>query len=181
MNDGQPPQTDSELVSQARRGSPAAFHQLVDRYGAALFGLACRLVGNEADAQDVMQEMLTGAFRGLSAFRHQSSVKTWLTQILVRQAARHHRDAARYRLKLHDQAPPARLSDQKRADVRMDLDEAIAALSHEHREVIVLRELQGLSYDEIAAVLNLPPGTVESRLFRARRELRDLLKAYRQR
>ena len=180
MRNGQPPQTDSELVSQARRGDAAAFHQLVDRHGGALYGLACRLVGNPADAEDVMQEMLAGAFRGLSAFRHQSSVKTWLTQILVRQAARHHRDAARYRLKLHDQAPAGRLSDQKRADVRMDLSEAIAALSEEHREVIVLRELEGLGYDEIAAVLSVPRGTVESRLFRARRELRDFLKEYRQ-
>ncbi len=179
MKNGQPPQSDSELVSQARRGDAAAFHQLVDRHGAALYGLACRLVGNPADAEDVMQEMLAGAFRGLGAFRQQSSVKTWLTRILVRQAARHQRDAARYRLKLHDRAPAARLSEQKRADVRMDLDEAIAALSHEHREVIVLRELQGLSYEQIASVLNLPPGTVESRLFRARRELRELLKEYR--
>ena len=179
MENGQPPQTDRELVSRARHGDPSAFHQLVDRYGGALFALAVRLVGNAADAQDVMQEVLAGAFRGIGSFRHESSVKTWLTQILVRQAARHRREQSRYKLHVQNQSPPARMPGQDRADIRMDLAEALTDLSHEHREVIVLRELEGLGYEEIAAVLKLPRGTVESRLFRARRELQDLLEEYR--
>jgi RNA polymerase sigma-70 factor, ECF subfamily len=179
MENGQPLQTDRELVSRARHGDPSAFHLLVDRYGGALFALAVRLVGNAADAQDVMQEVLTGAFRGIHSFRHESSLKTWLTQILVRQAARHRREQGRYRLHVQNQSQAVRTPGQDRADIRMDLAEALAALSDEHREVIVLRELEGLGYEEIAAVLKLPRGTVESRLFRARRELQSLLEEYR--
>ena len=179
MENGQPLQTDRELVSRARHGDPSAFHQLVDRYGGPLFALAVRLVGNAADAQDVMQEVLAGAFRGIGSFRHECSVKTWLTQILVRQAARHRREQNRYKLHVQNQSQADRTPGQDRADIRMDLAEALTSLSPEHREVIVLRELEGLSYEEIAAVLKVPRGTVESRLFRARRELQDLLEEYR--
>ena len=172
--------TDRDLVQRARRGDSVAFHQLVDRHAQALYGLAVRLVGNAADADDVVQETFAGAFGGLAAFREQAAVKTWLTQILVRQAARHHRSR---RLRLaeplaHEPARPADAAAQNRADFRLDLGGALAALGPEHREVIVLRELQGLPYDEIAAILGVPRGTVESRLFRARRELQELLKDY---
>jgi RNA polymerase sigma-70 factor (ECF subfamily) len=145
-----------------------------------LYGLALRLLGNAADTEDVLQETFAGAFRGLRGFREQSSVKTWLTQILFRQASKLYRSEQRRRRITFDaqsagRTPPA---PQGRADARMDLAEAILALRPEHREVIVLRELQALSYDEIAAILGVPRGTVESRLFRARRELQELLKDY---
>ena len=75
--------TDSELVRRARHGDEAAFHELVDRYAGVLFGLAFSLVGHAADAEDVVQETFSGAFRGLRAFRGFSSVKTWLIRILI--------------------------------------------------------------------------------------------------
>jgi len=181
MDFGEQPPTDSELVRRARRGDEGAFHQLVDRHAQSLFGLAAALVGDAADAQDVVQETLAGAYRGLPSFRGQASVKTWLTRILVRQAAGHYRRERRNAaIGLDDQSlsMPAGQSAQERADFRMDLGDAIMALSPEHREVIVLRELRGLSYEEIADILATPRGTVESRLFRARRQLQELLKEY---
>ena len=144
-----------------------------------LYGLAMRLVGRAEDAQDLVQETFSGAFRGLRAFGARSSVKTWLSQILVRQAARYYKKEYRRRAILLDQRPTAATPPgQSRADLRMDIAEAILALEPPYREIIVLRELQGMTYDEIAAVLRVPRGTVESRLFRARRRLQELLKEY---
>jgi RNA polymerase sigma-70 factor (ECF subfamily) len=179
--------TDAELVRRARQGDETAFHELVDRYAAELYGLARWFVGNAADAEDVLQETFAGAFRHLRSFEGRSSVKTWLNRILVRQAARHHRSRARQRT-----VPLRGLSDGSQAvlggheaeapaddnDLRLDVLNLLDTLSPEHREVVVLRELQGMSYSEIAEVVGIPEGTVESRLFRARRELRERLKDY---
>lgn len=181
MENNQLPENDWELVKRARLGDQQAFHELVDRHAQALYGLAVSLVGNRADAEDVVQETIAGAFRGLRTFRGQASVKTWLAQILVRQAARHYRTERRHRaarLDRFDLAKPGASSGERQDDLRMDLRSAVLALSPEHREVIALRELQGMAYDEIAEALGVPRGTVESRLFRARRELQELLKAY---
>ena len=172
---------DQELVRRALQGEQAAFHELVDRHAGLLFGLAALLVGHAADAEDIVQETLSGAFRGLKAFRGQASVRTWLTRILIRQAAWHLRGRRRRRDSLRQQSLAARqyvASESQAADARMDVAEAIQALSPEHREVVVLRELEGLSYEQIADALDIPRGTVESRLFRARRSMQKLLKGY---
>lgn len=178
LENGQVSATDWEFMRRARRGEPAAFHELVDRHAGPLYGLAFRLLGNAADAEDVVQETLAGAFRGLRSFGERSSVKTWLTQILVRQVAKHRRSQPRFKAATLDgtQADRSAASAQGRADLRMDLSAAILALSPEHRQVIVLRELQGTSYDEMAEILGVPRGTVESRLFRARRQLQEFLR-----
>jgi len=181
--------TDVELVQAARAGDPAAFHALVDRYAHSLFALAVSLSDNTADAEDLVQETFTGAFRGLGGFQGRASVKTWLSRILVRQAARHLRYARRRKAtfipleatsesSLGVASSHPRPGGQAGADVRMDVMAAIRSLSPEHQGVIVLRELEGLSYDEMAEVLQIPRGTVESRLFRARRALQEQLKEY---
>jgi RNA polymerase sigma-70 factor (ECF subfamily) len=175
--------TDSELVGRAREGDLSAFHELVDRYARSLFALAVSLSGNMADAEDLVQETFSGAFRGLAAFEGRASVKTWLARILMRQAARHFRHARRRQstvLPLDAAAgtEAGGASLDAPADARIDVAAAIRSLSAEHQQVIVLRELQGLSYDEMAEVLEIPRGTVESRLFRARQELRERLKDY---
>jgi RNA polymerase sigma-70 factor, ECF subfamily len=171
--------TDGELVEQAAKGDMEAFHLLVDRYASYLFALAAGLLGNQADAEDVVQECLTGAFRGLHSFRRQSSVKTWLTAILIRQVSAFRRSRSLWRRAgaLKEQAPPSP-SQGPRSDARLDVRAAIATLPEEFRQVIVLRELLGLSYEEIAQVLDVPRGTVESRLFRGRKLLREALKDY---
>lgn len=182
MDFDQPVPTDQELARRSRSGDRRAFHELVERHGRYLLGLAMRLVGQPADAEDVVQETFAGAYRGLAGFRQEASVKSWLTQILILQAARHHREASRRRGRL--QAAQDAVGARQRqpavrdSDLRLDLGSALLALNTDHREVIVLRELQGMSYDEIADVLKLPRGTVESRLFRARRQLQVLLREY---
>jgi len=179
--------TDATLVERALRGDEAAAHEIVDRYARELYGLAFSMVGNAADAEDVLQETFAGAFRGLGSFEGRSSLKTWLTRILVRQAARCHRSR-----RAHPTAPLDELSEPAKAvlagrapsasaedaDLRMDVEAALDTLSPEHREVVVMRELQGMSYQEIAEALGVPQGTVESRLFRARRQLAERLHGY---
>ncbi len=177
--------SDDELVRRARRGDDAAFRVLVDRHAGRLYGLALHLVGHAADAEDIVQETFVGAFRGLRGFRGEASVKTWLTRILVRRVARVRRSR---RLRLArpvdlilegaDNALSGEVTAETRADIRMDVSDVLAKLSPEHRTVVVLRELQGMRYSEIADVLDVPQGTVESRLFRARQHLKELLKDY---
>ena len=176
---------DAELVRRVRCGDDSAFGQLVDRHGGRLLGLATSMVGNAADAEDVVQEALAGAFRGLGGFQGRSSVKTWLTRILGKQVARLRRYQRLRKAWSLDQAGdlpsgassgPA--SEAVRADARMDVLAVLARLPEAQRNVIVLREMHGMSYEEIADALAVPRGTVESRLFRARQKLKELLKDY---
>jgi len=179
--------TDLELMQRARRGDHAAFQELVDRHAGALYGAALSLTGNAADAEELLQETWTGAWEGAGRFEERSSVKTWLTRILIRQSARHHRSRrARRSSSLHEvseaskalMSAPEGLSSAEAAQVRADVAAVLDMLSPEHRQVIVLREFQGLTYEEMAEVLGVPIGTVESRLFRAREELKKRLSAY---
>ena len=179
--------TDADLLHRLRRGHESAYHEMVDRYGTRLYRLAFSLVGNGADAAEVLQETFTGAVQHVQKFEERSSIKTWLSRILVRQAARCHRSRARHKTVSLDgiaesagvpKRTGASVSAQAQLDIRMDLLAALDVLSPIHRDVIVLREMQQMTYDEIADVLNVPRGTVESRLFRARRMLRERLKDY---
>ena len=171
----QPQASDLELLRRSRRGDGRAFHALVDRYAKPMYGLAYSLLNNAADAEDVVQESFAGAFKALSKFEERSSVKTWLSRILVNQVAMLRRSR-------RNDAQPASLESAEASnvnvDARLDLQSTLQSLSDEHREVLVLRELQQLSYEEIADVLGVPRGTVESLLHRARAELRKKLGDY---
>jgi RNA polymerase sigma-70 factor (ECF subfamily) len=182
-------ETDEQLAKKAAWGDHAAFRALTDRHAAYLLRVATSLVGNEADAEDVVQHTLVGAYKGLAGFRGGSSVKTWLTGITVRQAARWRRSRGRDRAVsiVSDTggdgaagADPGLQTASATAAVnsRIDVETMLASLSPEHRQVIVLRELEGLSYEEMAETLGVPRGTVESRLHRARAELREALRRY---
>jgi RNA polymerase sigma-70 factor (ECF subfamily) len=162
-----------------------AGHRLVDAYARRLFGLAYSLVGNVEDAEDVVQETLSGAIRGIGSFQQRSSLWTWLVRILVRQVARQRRSSLTGTIRLvplegaDDDVKPSsrhdRPSPAAQVDAKVDVATALATLVPEHRQIIVLRELQQLSYGEISQVLGIPLGTVESRLYRAREELRRKL------
>jgi RNA polymerase sigma-70 factor, ECF subfamily len=170
-----PEADDIELLHRAGSGDSAAFHALVDRHAQRLYRLAVSLIGNAADAEDVLQEAFVGAFRGLRSFEARSSVKTWLTRILVLQAAQWNRGKRRRPAgSLEDSTPAAAGSPETAIDVQA----ALGRLSPEHREILALREFEGMSYEEIAQVLGVPRGTVESRLHRARSEMREKLKDY---
>ncbi len=144
-----------------------------------MFGLAYSLLSNASDAEDVVQETFVGAFKNLAGFEERSSVKTWLSRILVNQAARFRRDHARPKSEKIDSASEVSgRSPIAGVDARLDLLAKLDLLSAEHREVLVLREIEQMSYEEIAQVVGVPRGTVESRLHRARGELKAKLKGY---
>ena len=178
---------DRETLRRAQEGDEPAFEELVSRYGKELYGLAFFLTGQASDAEDVVQETLLGAYEGLAAFEARSSVRTWLSRILVNQAARHRRSQrvrqAAQGLRLSAASAAllrgfAAASPAAASEIRLDVLAVIQTLRPEHREVVVLRELEGMTYRQIADVLDIPQGTVESRLFRAREELKEHLRDY---
>jgi RNA polymerase sigma-70 factor (ECF subfamily) len=178
---------DSDLVTAAARGDASAFHALVDRHSPHLMRLATMLSRSSADAEDIVQETLVGAFAGLARFNRESSVKTWLSRICTRQAARAWNKSKRSRMaaQLDESAeftsndPGLSVASAATAtDSKIDINLMLQKLNAEHREILVLREIQGLSYEEIAQALEIPRGTVESRLHRARAELRRRLQGY---
>jgi RNA polymerase sigma-70 factor (ECF subfamily) len=172
---------DAELLRRLQ-DDPAAFRELVNRHARYLYGIAFSLSGNAADAEDLVQETFAATLT--SQFRGEAAVRTWLVQILVRRAAmlrRGRKHPARSgRVELSDEVSPAKRGPSGVAgtDARLDLAVMLEGLSPEHRQVIVLREVEGLSYDEIAVALGVPRGTVESRLHRARAELRRKFEGY---
>jgi RNA polymerase sigma-70 factor (ECF subfamily) len=169
---------DAELVRRIGRGDQGAFRALVDRHAAYLHGIAFSLTNNRADAEDVVQETFVAVLN--SSFRGESQVRTWLVQILVRRVAMLRRTRRRRPVERLDDLPipAARGAETAGAEARMDLASMLANLSPEHREVIVLREVQGMSYEEMATTLRVPRGTIESRLHRARNELRERFRGY---
>ena len=171
-------------MRKASKGDARAFHELVDRHSRSLYAAAQALVGNRADAEDIVQETFAGAYRAAGSFEQRSSVKTWLRRILLRQVARFYRDRP-MKMQALD-APesaevahsPGKHSAEAGVDARMDVMSVLQQLSPDHRQVIVLREIEQMSYEEMADVLGLPRGTVESRLHRARAELKERLGNY---
>jgi len=177
---------DAELLRAGGRGDQAAFAALVDRHARYLFGVAHGLSNNAADAEDLVQETLLAALNG--KFRGESAVRTWLVAILVKKAAMLRRSAGRRGPHLSlaggtsdESAPPIDVpvgSGAGGTEAKLDLTTMLQSLSADHRAVIVLRELEGMSYEEMAAALNVPRGTIESRLHRAREELRKRYAGY---
>jgi RNA polymerase sigma-70 factor (ECF subfamily) len=164
-------------LRKSASGDAAAFAILADRHTEALFRLAYSLVGNRTDAEDVLQESFLGAYQGAKGFQGRSQVRTWLGQIVARQAAALRRSKRVRRTQPLETQPPTGVEsgNETEVDMREDLMKVLAQITPEYREVIVLREFGNMAYEEIAAALGLPRGTVESRLFRARAELRELL------
>lgn len=168
---------DHELAAQAAEGNIDAFGSLFTRYARDVYRLALSLGHRRADAEDLMQDTFIAALEGVGRFEGRSSVRTWLGAILIRQASRHRRYHRLRATEVLDETAATAgtgLRDERRLDVQAMLD----SLSAEHRMVLVLRELQGMSYDEIAETLRIPRGTVESRIFRARNVLRERFQEY---
>ncbi len=181
--------TENALVQRAKNGDQAAFAQLVTAYEGKIYNLALRYLGNREDAMDASQEVFLRMYRFLDGFQEGSTFSTWLYRIgvnvckdlLARRAKRaelplEHTDEeeeSRAADIPDDRYDPERLTQQ--AALRKTLSDAIAGLPEPQREIIVLRDVQGLSYEEIADALCLETGTVKSRLFRARENLRKKL------
>lgn len=171
---------DRRLLERAVAGDSTAFDILITRHIDSFLRLAYSLVGDRPAAEDVVQETFRAALSGMRAFRGASSVKTWLVGILARQAARHRRrESIRRHAPVDEALVPAGGDSQASSDAKLDVAWALGELDEDHRRVIALRELEGMSYDEIAEALGVPRGTVESRLHRARKALAEKLEAYR--
>lgn len=182
--------TEQELVAAAQGGDPDAFAQLVEANQAKVYNLAYRMTGNPEDAADLTQEAFLNAWRGLARFGGQSAFSTWLYRLTSNACIDFlRRQSRREALSMTVEAPgeesrqaelpDARWSPEReleRREARLALEAGLASLSPDHRQVLLLREVEGLSYSEIAQCLSLEEGTVKSRIARARLALRDFLK-----
>jgi RNA polymerase sigma-70 factor, ECF subfamily len=174
--------TDEELVAAVQGGDSAAFDVLVRRWDRKIQGAAFRVLGSDDEARDVSQEAFLKAFRGLRGFKREARFSSWLYQIamnLCRDRLRRRR--GREHVSLDDvvesgepalRQHPAALEALQTRDVERAVAAAVDALSDEQREVVVLKEYEGLTFPEIASVLGVPLSTVKTRLYRALGQLR---------
>ena len=176
--------TDSDqlLVERARKGDRRAFDLLVLKYQQKILKLIMRYVRDQTEALDVSQEAFVKAYRALPAFRGESAFYTWLYRIAINTAKNHlvalqrkpieyaldaqDTDSAERNPQLREEDGPEGLAMQE--ELRQAVERALAALPEELRTAILLREIEGLSYEEIAVAMECPVGTVRSRIFRAR-------------
>jgi RNA polymerase sigma-70 factor (ECF subfamily) len=168
---------ESALVADSLRGDLAAYDRLVAAYQDRIYQAAYRITGHREDAWDAAQEAFLRAFKALRSFRGEARFSTWMTRIAVHAAL----DVVRRR-PAHSPVPAEvraeggdPTDDVLRRDQQRRVQQAIAALPPDHRTVVVLRDVQGLRYDEISRALGVPVGTVRSRLSRARESLRIAL------
>ena len=186
---------ESALIQRCLSGDDTAFDQIVGRYQDMVYNLALRLLGKREEALDLSQEVFFQVYRRLGSFRQDSSLRTWIYRIVINRAKNHQRwwrrreremtavaveDAERDNpwvlsatLRADDTDAPDRVLQRK--ELGEILQRALADLPFDQRLILLLKEIDGLSYEEIARTLNLALGTVKSRLARARRALRRLL------
>jgi RNA polymerase sigma-70 factor (ECF subfamily) len=162
---------EADLIRRvADRQDEEAFRALYARHTGPVYGLLCRLMSRSADASDVMQETWLRAVRHLGLFRGQSAFRTWLTGIALNCYREWRRKHAR---ELPVPTAGAHIAAASASDEAAAIGHALAGLTSEHREVIVLHDIEGYTHEEIAAVLEIEAGTSKSRLSRARRAFRD--------
>ena len=172
------------LLERLRAGDPRAFEQLVIAYQHRIFGVALRMLGSRAEAEEIAQEVFLRAHRAVADFRGDARLGTWLyaiaSRLCLNRLASPDRRLARGDEVLADVAAPTpdAAAAAERAELDAALRAAIAELPEDRRLVLVLRDIEGLSYEEIAEALALEPGTVRSRLHRARLQLKEKLERF---
>lgn len=180
---------EARLIERIRKGDSEAFSALVLEYEKPVFNIALRMTGSREDAEDISQESFIKAYNSLSSYRGDAAFSTWLYRIVSntcldflrkqknRQALSlsvENDDEETEELDISDESSsPEQLLERKLT--RESVQRGLSALSEEHRSVLLLREIQGLSYDEIGSALGLEAGTVKSRIARARKKLCDFL------
>lgn len=181
---------ETSLVTGLRTGESWAYEELITQYQQPVYSLVCRLMDDSSEASDVLQEVFLKIFRNIGAFRGQSSLKTWIYRIAVNETYNHRRWFSRHRkqeVRLEQEEGTRSyedtLSDPGRSPFELALDhetrvlieQALAGLNPNFRTVVVLRDIEDLSYEEIAEVLQVSLGTVKSRILRGREALRKHL------
>jgi RNA polymerase sigma-70 factor (ECF subfamily) len=184
---------DAGFVARCRQGETEAFSVLVRRHQKKMLNIAFRMIGDYDEACDVVQEAFLSAYRAIGKFRGDARFSTWLCGIVLNHSRSHMaQKAARSRREAGSLDDPVKSKDGsfpnepcsqegsiierlEKRELEAKVQECIGFLDGEQREVLVLRDIQGFSYEEIGDLLKLPGGTVKSRLFRARNTLKDLL------
>ena len=179
---------DARILRGLRAGIDDAYEELISRYEQPIYGLIYRLLGNQTDACDVVQEVFLKVFRGVNSFREQSSLRTWIYRIAINEAYNHRRWWARH---CRQEVPIEREMDERDGSIDLPIDprrspydqaldsetralieKALTRINPIFRTAVVLRDIQNLSYEEIAAILQVSLGTVKSRILRGREALR---------
>jgi RNA polymerase sigma-70 factor, ECF subfamily len=189
--------SDSEklLLEKSKAGDIAAFEQLIECYQRKIYNIALRIVGNYDDANDLAQEVFIRIYKSIGNFKQQSSFSTWIYRITtnvclddIRKRKNRKVISLDEEIKLDDGEMKRQIvSDDplpedmaEKSEMRKIVNDAINRLSEEHRIVIVLRDIQGFSYEEIAQIVKCPEGTVKSRINRARQVLKNILQTKRE-
>lgn len=184
--------SDSELVDRFKAGDTHAYSHIVRRYQDRVYSQCLRWLGDSSVAEEVAQDVFIALYRSLARFRGESSLSTWIYRVSVNHCKNKRLYRNRRRMDRHeplegrqrDDAPQRQIpaggrgteARTERTQAERLVHDALQALSDEHRQVIVLRDIQDLDYHEIAEILDLPRGTVKSRLHRARTELAKVLR-----
>ena len=193
MQDDASRQRDDELIARTQAGDAAAFDELIVKYSPRLYGLVYNMTSNHEDTNDVMQDVWSKAFRSIKGFRGKSSFYTWIHSIGVNMTINFlKKRGRRVHLSLddvdagvqHDKefieltagSTPVREADLGELQIR--LNEAMQKLSHDHRAVVTMFDIQGMPHAEIAKILGISEGTVRSRLFYAHRQLQNFLSEF---
>lgn len=181
---------EADLVTGLQTGSDAAFDWLVTYYHSSVYNLVYGMLPDPADAADVTQEVFLRAFRGIRGFRRGSSLRTWLYRISVRQALNHRRWCWRHHrqqvsiddedrngctLDLRDIAESSPFEQFASLEMQTKVRQALAEVPAVFRSAVILRDLEGLSYEEVSEVLDVSVGTIKSRILRGRRILKEKL------
>ncbi|MFH0822286.1 MAG: sigma-70 family RNA polymerase sigma factor [Pseudomonadota bacterium] len=186
------PDEDERLVRECVRGNRDAFNALVEKYQRRIYNLAYRFVGDPEEANDLAQEIFTAAYENLKKFRGDSKFSTWLFQIGANRGKNrfkylkrrgHFINRGSSNLEDDAEVQPRELPDDglnpetllAGRQIQKIVQDAINELDPDHKEIVILRDIEGFSYDEIAKMLNLPEGTTKSRLHRARMVVKEKL------
>lgn len=173
---------DAELVERCRQGDLAAFEEIYAAHAGRLYSLACRMLGNAADAEDLLQEIFLSAHRKLDSFRGDSALGTWLYRLAMNQCLDYLRSRTARTNQVTgalddefglDDAGSRRLAEQTVS--RVDLERALARLPEGCRAAFVLHDVQGLEHREVAEILGVAEGTSKSQVHKARLRLRAML------
>ena len=190
MQDEQSRKQDDELIARTQGGDPAAFDELIVKYSARLYGLVYNMTSNHEDTNDLLQDIWSKAYRSITGFRGKSSFYTWMHSIGVNMTINFlKKRGRRFHLSLDDidaniqndkefieltaTSSPVRAADL--GELQKRLNEAMQKLSHDHRAVVTMFDIQGMPHAEIAKILGISEGTVRSRLFYAHRQLQNFL------
>ncbi len=191
------PLEDLELVEKVKSGNTGAYADLVHKYQDRVFNACWRICGHMEDARDLTQEAFLKGLEGISGFRQQSGFYTWIFRVAVNLALSHRRKAGSHRTvsldqdgaggtqaddlarRVQDQSGEDPVSSACDAELQGLVVRALQALEDDHRAIVVLRDIEGFDYQEIGEILDIPVGTVKSRLCRARMALRKMMLASR--